>query len=597
MRGHATRPRRWGLLLCAGALAALGSAAGFAPIDALIMTPRGAGQERVEVALVLPPAGTTQEPAVPASDSVQEGERRDSAPATHASETEPAPSEAPADEPIDSPPATAQAGIDEHLITVARGDSLDIIFQAQRLPQADLALILASDPRAKKQLSRLQPGQQLAISTDANERVSKLTFHAANGSALEVTRGSDGRFSAEWVADADPPAPPKATHPTRASAEPRRQLEAGLRDKGWSQRSVEVANGDSLYTLFLAENLRTSELVDVLRAGDQANMLKRLLPGQRLDFYLDAHGSVRHLVYHLDEIRAVHFHRAGRGFEATPVEAKVERRLATATGRIDSSLFLAAQRAGLEDRLIMEMVEIFAWDVDFALEIRAGDGFALIYEELYKDGAKLTDGAILAAEFTNRGRVIRALRYQDPKGRSEYFSPQGLSMRKAFLRTPVNFTRISSRFGLRKHPVLHKMRRHNGVDYAAPRGTPVKATGDGKVVSIGRNGGYGRTITLRHGATYATLYAHLHRYAKGIKKGKSVRQGQVIGYVGSTGLATGPHLHYEFRVRGAHRDPLKVKLPKAAPIAKQYRAEFLETTRGALAQLELLSRTQLASTE
>ena len=197
---------------------------------------------------------------------------------------------------------------------------------------------------------------------------------------------------------------------------------------------------------------------------------------------------------------------------------------------------------------------------------------------------------MLAAEFVNRGRQIRAVRYQREDGFAQYFSPEGMSMRKAFLRTPVKFARISSRFSLsRRHPVLHKFRAHKGVDYAAARGTPVRASGNGRVIFSGRKGGYGKTLVLQHGSAYTTLYAHLNGFAKGVRKGRRVEQGQIIGYVGSTGLATGPHLHYEFRVRGVHRDPLKVKLPKAAPIPDEYREDFLAQTAPMLAELNGLS--------
>jgi murein DD-endopeptidase MepM/ murein hydrolase activator NlpD len=244
----------------------------------------------------------------------------------------------------------------------------------------------------------------------------------------------------------------------------------------------------------------------------------------------------------------------------------------------------------------MKMVEIFGWDVDFALDVRAGDRFTVIYEELFKNGEKVRDGNILASEFSNRGRSIRAVRYVNEQGRAEYFSPNGFSMRKAFLRTPVNFRRISSRFNRgRIHPVLQRMRAHRGVDYAAARGTPIRAAGDGRVVLSGRKGGYGKTVVLQHGGTYTTLYAHMSRFHARARKGKRVEQGEVIGYVGKTGLATGSHLHYEFRVRGVHKDPLRVKLPKALPIDRRYKKDFLQKTRPLVAQLDVLARTSIAS--
>ena len=252
-----------------------------------------------------------------------------------------------------------------------------------------------------------------------------------------------------------------------------------------------------------------------------------------------------------------------------------------------SSLFLAGQRAGLSDKLIMEMVSLFGWDIDFALDIRKGDEFKLIYQEQYKDDQKVGDGPIVAAVFTNRNEAFRAVRYTTPDGDTNYYNENGASMRKAFLRTPLKFSRISSRFNLRrKHPVLNRIRAHKGVDYAAPTGTPIKATGDGTVTLAGRKGGYGRTVILKHGGTRSTLYAHMSSISKNIRRGKRVKQGQIIGYVGKSGLATGPHLHYEFRVNGVHRNPLTVKFPNASGVPKKYLADFKQQTAVHLAQLE-----------
>ena len=329
-----------------------------------------------------------------------------------------------------------------------------------------------------------------------------------------------------------------------------------------------------------------------------ATKLARIAPRQEIEFYVDTQSRLTGLVHRLDQIRSVHVSRDGDTFTFEEVVEPPEVLVATATGIIDSSLFEAGQRAGLSNNIIMQMAEIFGWDVDFALDIRAGDRFALVFEEQFKGGKKIGEGPIIAAEFTNRGRRILTVRYVDPTGHTDYFSADGRSMRKAFLRTPVNFTRISSRFRFnRRHPILHKMRAHRGVDYAAPRGTAVKASGEGRVVFAGNKGGYGRTIILQHGSAYTTLYAHLSRFSKGIRPGKRVEQGQIIGRVGSTGLATGPHLHYEFRVRGTHRDPLKVELPQAAPLAKEYMADFREKAKPLLADLELLGRTSIATAD
>ena len=361
---------------------------------------------------------------------------------------------------------------------------------------------------------------------------------------------------------------------------------------------VTVNSGDSLYLIFKRLGLPQRDLALMTGSKPLAKKLARIAPRQEIEFYVDTESRLTRLVHRPDRIRSLHVSRDGDLFTFEEIVELPDVSVASAAGVIDSSLFEAGQHAGLSDNLIMQMAEIFGWDVDFALDIRAGDRFALVFEEQFKDGEKIGEGPIIAAEFTNRGRRIRAVRYVDPTGRADFFSPDGRSMRKAFLRTPVNFSRISSRFSFsRRHPILHKMRAHRGVDYAAPRGTSVKASGDGRVVFAGRNGGYGRTIILQHGSTYTTLYAHLSRFSKGIRPGKRVEQGQVIGYVGSTGLATGPHLHYEFRVRGVHRDPLRVRLPQAAPLAEGYMADFREKSKPLLARLELTARTSVATAD
>jgi len=258
-------------------------------------------------------------------------------------------------------------------------------------------------------------------------------------------------------------------------------------------------------------------------------------------------------------------------------------------------LFMAGRNAGMPDGLTMDLAYIFGWDIDFALDVRRGDRFTVIYEKIYQGDQFLRIGNILAAEFVNQKRVYRAVRYTPAQGHSNYFTPQGHSMRKAFLRSPLNFTRISSRFSKRRfNPALHKFRAHKGVDYAAPRGTPIWSTGDGKVSFRGTKGGYGKTVIVGHGTRYSTLYAHLRSYAKGVRNGARIKQGQVIGYVGTTGLSTGPHLHYEFRVNGTHRDPLRVKLPHAKPLPKQELAAFDEHSAAFWSQMDLLERTQVA---
>ncbi|MET0103032.1 MAG: peptidoglycan DD-metalloendopeptidase family protein [Sedimenticola sp.] len=364
----------------------------------------------------------------------------------------------------------------------------------------------------------------------------------------------------------------------------------------WIEESVK--SGDSLARIFSRLELSANLLHRIVHSSKEAKQLANIRPGETLRVRLDDQDELLELVHQRSPVLSLRILPQGESFETQLIERDLETRTATVSGTITDSLYQSAQRAGLDDSLIMELANIFGWDIDFALEIRSGDTFSLIYEEKYLDGDKYRNGAILAAEFINQGRVVRAVRYEDEHGDGSYFSPDGKSMRKAFLRAPVDFRRISSRFTReRYHPVLGKKRPHRGVDYAASTGTPIKAAGDGKVIYRGRKGGYGRTIIIQHGQKYTTLYAHMSKYRGKVKNGSRVRQGQVIGYVGKSGLATGPHLHYEFRVNGVHRNPLTVKLPAAEPIAKKYRADFKQKSAPLLTRLDLVSQTMLATAE
>jgi len=364
-------------------------------------------------------------------------------------------------------------------------------------------------------------------------------------------------------------------------------------DVAW--REVKVKRGDSLSVLFARAGLSPQELHEVLASGDDARRLRRIYPGNTVQFLIGGDSALHKLVFDLDEQHSLHVVRASDGFTSSLVDRPLARHIAHAHGVIEDSLFLAAQRAGLSENLTMELAAIFGWDVDFSLDIRAGDSFTVVYEELYRNGEKLRDGEILAAEFVNRGHDYRAIRYSDENGRTDYYTPDGHSMRKTFLRSPVDFTRISSRFSVgRRHPILNRIRAHKGVDYAAPRGTPVKAAGDGKIVFRGRKGGYGNAVIIQHGSRYSTLYGHLSGFARGVRTGAHVTQGKIIGYVGMTGLATGPHLHYEFRVNGVHRNPLTVHLPDAAPLPARFRDDFTDTAEPLLAQLDTIDHTATA---
>jgi murein DD-endopeptidase MepM/ murein hydrolase activator NlpD len=268
----------------------------------------------------------------------------------------------------------------------------------------------------------------------------------------------------------------------------------------------------------------------------------------------------------------------------------------TAYGRIRSSLFAAGDRAGLSERLTMELAQIFGWDIDFAHELRQGDWFRVLYRVALRDGKRIADGPILAAQFYNHGEVHHAIRFTNASGEADYYTLEGRSVRKAFLRSPVKFSRITSGFSPnRDHPILGERRAHRGVDYAARTGTPVRATGDGRVRFRGQRGGFGRVVTLRHFNRFTTVYAHLSGFASGLREGETVEQGETIGYVGQSGLATGPHLHYEFRVRGRHRDPLHVDLPRAAALPQKFRDRFRERRHHLLAWLATAGPQQLAA--
>ena len=365
-----------------------------------------------------------------------------------------------------------------------------------------------------------------------------------------------------------------------------------LAPKQW--REFKVRSGDNLARLFKRANIKPQQLDEMMKSGDAVKTLTKIFPKDIIRVLSDDDGNLQALRYDIDHKSYLMVERENGALTAKTYNHQIETREASASGVIDSSLFLAAQDAGISQNIIMELANVFGWDIDFALDIRKGDTFTVLYEELFRNGEKISNGNILAAEFINAGKAYRAVRYTNPQtNRSEYFTPDGKSMRKAFLRSPVNFTRISSRFTVsRYHPVLHKFRSHKGVDYAAKRGTPIQAAGDGKVIFKGKKGGYGKVMIVQHGTKYTTLYAHLKTYNRKLRVGTKVKQGQTIAYVGSSGLATGPHLHYEFRVNGVHRNPLTVKLPISSPVPKRYLADFELTTTPIFAQLDLLTRTQ-----
>ncbi|MDX1562975.1 MAG: peptidoglycan DD-metalloendopeptidase family protein, partial [Gammaproteobacteria bacterium] len=382
-----------------------------------------------------------------------------------------------------------------------------------------------------------------------------------------------------------PPLPePDAGTALPTSAEVER---AALLAEGEAVRLV-IERGDSLDRLFRANGLSASDLAEMVAMPDLREHLVRIRPGDEINIIRD-NERVLSLSKELNEFQELWVKREDGAFAIETIELEVEIRTVGAHGTIDSSLFEAASAAGLADSVTMELAGIFQWDVDFILDVRQGDSFTVVHEELWRDGEKLRNGAIIAAEFVNRGTSYRAARYVDASGHSDYYTPDGRSVRKAFVRAPIKIEhiRVTSNFNPnRRHPILDTVRAHRGVDYGAPTGTPVIAAGDGTVESRGVNGGYGNAVVLRHGGNITTLYAHLSRFGNyGV--GARVRQGDVIGYVGATGQATGPHLHYEYRINGVHRNPRTVELPPAEPVPPQYRADFEEASAALFRQLEL----------
>jgi murein DD-endopeptidase MepM/ murein hydrolase activator NlpD len=357
-------------------------------------------------------------------------------------------------------------------------------------------------------------------------------------------------------------------------------------DLSISSIEVIVSRNDTLDRIFRRLQLDLTDLASLRSLPGVKDALDRLYPGEALKL-MHREGALMVLERRLSPSETLRVKRDASGFLADVLENPLETRVRTVSAAIESSLFEAATRAGARDQTALALAEIFAWDIDFVLDIQRGDSFIVTYEELSQDGEYVSDGPILAASFVNQGRGYRAVRYVDAQGRAGYFTPEGRSLRKAFLRAPLQFSRVSSRFNpKRRHPVLNRIRAHKGVDYAAPTGTPVRAAGDGRIRYVGRKGGYGNAIEIAHPGGVVTLYGHLSRFARGTRAGGRVSQGDVVGYVGSTGLASGPHLHYEYRIHGVHKNPQTVKLPDSTPIDPSLLGDFLAKSTPLLASLD-----------
>jgi murein DD-endopeptidase MepM/ murein hydrolase activator NlpD len=354
--------------------------------------------------------------------------------------------------------------------------------------------------------------------------------------------------------------------------------------------TLQVRRGDTLDQLFRRQRLSLNDLAEIMRLAPAKEHLRLLRPGDEIKV-THVGGSIQGIARQVDLFSTLEVTRTSGAYQADLIALDYQTRSKEVTGTITSSLFEAGAEAGVSDGTILKLASIFASDIDFVLDLRDGDQFTLIYEEHWRDGARLAEGEILAAEFVNQGARHRAVRYTAPDGRVNYYTPEGKTLRKAFVRAPLAFSRVSSDFNpRRRHPILNTIRAHQGVDYAAPSGTPVRAPGDGKVVFRGRKGGYGNALILQHPGGITTLYGHLSGFTRGAREGQRVTQGQVIGYVGSTGLATAPHLHYEYRINGVHMNPRTVKLPDATPLDPALRPGFQRAAAPFLQRLDARSR-------
>ncbi|MDP5143913.1 peptidoglycan DD-metalloendopeptidase family protein [Rheinheimera baltica] len=355
---------------------------------------------------------------------------------------------------------------------------------------------------------------------------------------------------------------------------------------------LQVQKGDALSALFKKANVSQQVMLDVLALGSSVKTLTRIFPGEQLEFGLNSDGELQELRYALNHLTTLRVSRDPNGqFVAEELKKDVELRSQFANAEIRSNFWSAGIEAGLSESQIMSLAGIFGWDIDFGLDIRAGDNFSVLYETQYVDGEFISNGNIIAAQFSNQGHLYQAVRHTD----GNYYKPDGASMRQAFLRAPVSFQYVSSNFNPRRlHPVLKTVRPHNGVDYVAPVGTPIMAAGEGRVIASAYNNLNGHYVFIQHANNIVTKYLHLSKRL--VSKGEKVRQGEAIGRLGSTGRVTGAHLHYEFLVSGVHRNPRTVKLPQATPLQGKDKELFTAQAQQILAQLQTNERVLLAKT-
>ena len=500
------------------------------------------------------------------------------------------------------------------VIWLAREPIASIEMLAPKPPQQSVLLrqldtVLETE---QTQITAAQPSANAPVAALANtiEAPEKTPDHRPPGPRLVPPTLSLDEIVRELGLDMDltyqlvisiPPVTSSSTHLTqreeyvpplrnRASAEPvlnkTETAEKRTEKIGWRWATIE--DGDTLTAIFKRLGINPAIAVQLSHLPN-GPLLNQLRPGPHLEV-LFRNKILEALRYQHNQLRFVEVKRTGNTYVVQPIERQfdiVERKI---EGTILSSLYSDGLQAGLDETVLYKLARIFRWQIDFTRDLQKGDRFAVIVNEQHLDGQKVSNGPIQAAAFNVKEKSYQALLHVGPSGVGRYYTPSGESLESVFLRSPLRFSRVTSHFSNnRYHPVLKKWRAHKGVDYGAPRGEPVMATAAGKVVQIGTKGAYGRLVTLQHGKTYQTVYAHLSRVAKGLRKSTSVKQGQIIGFVGSSGLATGPHLHYEFRVNGQHRNPLTVKLPRSSSIARKEKNAFSHKAKLWTARLETLS--------
>lgn len=377
------------------------------------------------------------------------------------------------------------------------------------------------------------------------------------------------------------------------------QLDAAADAQATLLQVDQVRRDDTLSAVLDRMNIHNQEAVTFLRTAREAQALAtQLRPGRTLLSRTTESGELLELQFQIDTNNTLVVKKSADGYVAKEMPLALENRVMVKSAEIKSSLFAATDDAGIPDQIAVQIANIFSSDIDFNTDLRRGDRFTVIYEASFSNGEPIKTGRVLSTEFINQGKAHNAVLYKAIDGRESYYSAEGKSLQKAFLRSPLEFSRISSGFSLaRMHPVLNTVRAHKGVDYAAPTGTRVRAVSDATVVFVGSQGGYGNVAILQHANGISTVYGHLSRFAPGLHRGQKIMQGENVGFVGMTGLATGPHLHYEFRINGEHRDPLKVALPTATPLPADQLAMFRDQSKPLLEQLALLRGSNLASLE